>query len=94
MRRLNASFASCCKELLDTAMPEALDHVYSEARHGPNVKQINPVSVGDGTNSTRPPYNFTWDAQVQLAGSMPGSRFLSGLVLGRDRVGLAAQSNE
>jgi hypothetical protein len=39
MRRLDPSLASGSEEFLDTSMPEALDHVYSGARHASEVKQ-------------------------------------------------------
>jgi hypothetical protein len=48
MSRLNSSFAPSSEEFLDPAMPEALDHAYSVARHISLVKQhrwqVSPAS--------------------------------------------------
>jgi len=40
MGRLNPCFASGREESFNTGVPEALDHVYSVARHYPAVKQL------------------------------------------------------
>lgn len=39
MGRLNSSFASSSEKLLDSTVPEALDHAYSVARHFSHVKK-------------------------------------------------------
>jgi len=41
MRGLNSSFASGSEELLDSTMPEALDHAYSVARRYSLVKHAD-----------------------------------------------------
>lgn len=43
---LNSRFASGGEELLDSAMPEALDHAYSVARHFSLVEQAAAAPAG------------------------------------------------